>query len=79
MYKTTPNAITTTTTTKTMTSVAGKGSFCGGWVLIAVQWAGVAPWVAMLVAAFATTLLRAVALVTGWTVPEWSHGAKRRD
>ncbi len=47
-------------------------SFAGGWVLVAgqaLQWPDAA---ALLAAALATTALRAAALASGYTLPQWS-------
>ena len=52
-------------------------SFLGGWILIGADALGAPALIAMLGAAVAATLLRAVALITGWTLPEWSHGGGR--
>ena len=53
-------------------------SFLGGWVLVGADALGAPAWIGMLGAALAASLLRAVALITGWTLPEWSHGEGRR-
>ena len=52
-------------------------SFLGGWVLVGADALGAPAWIGMLGAALAASLLRAVALITGWTLPEWSHGERR--
>jgi len=52
-------------------------SFLGGWVLVGSDALGAPAWIGMLGAALAASLLRAVALITGWTLPEWSHGDGR--
>lgn len=52
-------------------------SFLGGWVLVGTDALGAPAWIGMLGAALAASLLRAVALITGWTLPEWSHGDGR--
>jgi uncharacterized membrane protein YeiH len=52
-------------------------SFLGGWVLVGADALGAAAWVGMLGAASVAMFLRAVALITGWTLPEWSHGEGR--
>jgi uncharacterized membrane protein YeiH len=52
-------------------------SFLGGWVLVGTDALGAPAWIGMLGAALAASLLRAVALITGWTLPEWSHGERR--
>jgi len=49
-------------------------AFAGGWVLVLVQQAGVLPGLALLLAAATATGLRALALVTGFTLPRWSSG-----
>lgn len=54
-------------------------AFAGGWVLVAAQALGLPAWVALLAGAGTATLLRALALVFDWKLPEWqaggSHGA----
>jgi len=54
-------------------------SFCGGWVLVGALALGGSPWVALIVAAATTTLLRAMAILSGFTIPEWTHGATPRE
>lgn len=54
-------------------------AFFGGWVLVGVLALGTPGWMAMLLAAATATLLRVLALVTGFTIPQWTHGAARRD
>jgi uncharacterized membrane protein YeiH len=50
-------------------------AFIGGWVLVLVQHAGVAPGVGLVVAAACATGLRVLALWTGYTLPRWSADA----
>ena len=47
-------------------------SFVGGWVLVGLTALAVAPWLAVLAAAGLTTVLRGLALATGWTLPRWA-------
>jgi len=54
-------------------------SFCGGWVLVGALALGASPWLALLVGAVMTTLLRAMAILSGFTIPEWTHGATPRE
>lgn len=54
-------------------------SFFGGWVLIGATAIGAATWVALLAGALVTVILRALALLTGFTIPEWTHGASPRE
>ncbi len=54
-------------------------SFAGGWVLVAAQALASPPWVALLVAAAATSLLRAAALWRGWQLPAWAVGERSSD
>ncbi len=49
-------------------------AFAGAWVLVAAQALGAADWLGLLAAAAATALLRALALITGYTLPRWSPG-----
>lgn len=49
-------------------------AFAGGWVLVGLSRAGVEPWLALLLAALATSALRAAALLGGWTLPRWRIG-----
>ncbi len=46
-------------------------AFAGGWALVALDRAGAAPWLAVLLAAGLATALRALALWRGWTLPRW--------
>jgi len=48
-------------------------SFFGGWVLVATQALGVPQGIALICAAATATGLRALALVTGTTLPQWRH------
>jgi len=50
-------------------------AFAGGWVLVLAQHAGLPPEAGLLLAAATATGLRALALVTGYTLPRWSSGA----
>jgi len=54
-------------------------SFAGGWVLIAAHALHASTWAALLAAAGTATLLRALALASGFTIPQWTHGADPRD
>ncbi|HEY0823430.1 MAG TPA: TRIC cation channel family protein, partial [Ramlibacter sp.] len=47
-------------------------AFAGGWVLVVAQSAGVPPGPALVLAAATASGLRALALVTGFTLPRWS-------
>ncbi len=49
-------------------------AFVGGWVLVLAQHLSAPPGVALLLAAACATGLRAVALVTGYTLPRWPAG-----
>jgi uncharacterized membrane protein YeiH len=49
-------------------------AFAGGWTLVFAQYAGAPPDLALLLGALAATALRALALVTGYTLPRWSSG-----
>ena len=52
-------------------------SFFGGWVLVAAQRLDAADWVAVMVAALATSGLRVAALAWDWRLPAW-RAAERR-
>jgi uncharacterized membrane protein YeiH len=49
-------------------------SFVGGWVVLLVQSAQGSRWAALAAGAAAATLLRALALATGFTLPAWQPG-----
>lgn len=51
-------------------------AFAGGWVLVAAQALGLPAWVALLAGAGMATLLRALALVFDWKLPQWQAGAR---
>jgi uncharacterized membrane protein YeiH len=53
-------------------------SFCGGWVLILAHTINAPAWLALFAAAATVTVLRALALATGITIPQWTHGAPPR-
>ena len=46
-------------------------AFAGGWVLVGAQATGAPSWLALLAAAGTATGLRAAALATGYTLPQW--------
>jgi uncharacterized membrane protein YeiH len=50
-------------------------SFCGGWALILAHTLHAPGWLAIFAAAATATILRALALVTGISLPQWTHGA----
>lgn len=50
-------------------------AFAGGWVLVAAQALGWPAWVALLAGAGTATLLRALALLFDWKLPQWQAGA----
>jgi uncharacterized membrane protein YeiH len=52
-------------------------AFAGGWMLVGAQAVGASADVALLAAAGSATLLRGVALWTGWTLPAWQVGEKQ--
>jgi uncharacterized membrane protein YeiH len=54
-------------------------SFLGGWVLIAAHALQAPVWMGLFAAAATATLLRALALATGFKIPQWTHGAGPRD
>jgi uncharacterized membrane protein YeiH len=50
-------------------------SFAGGWVLVLMtQWTSAPDWLPLLAAVLTATLLRVLALITGWTLPAWQAG-----
>jgi uncharacterized membrane protein YeiH len=51
-------------------------AFIGGWVLVLAQWAGMLPGAALLLGAAVAIGLRVLALVTGFTLPQWSSGSE---
>ena len=53
-------------------------AFAGGWVLVGAQALGAAPGTALLLAAATASGLRALALVTGFRLPQWSSGEEPR-
>ena len=46
-------------------------AFIGGWILVLCLAAQVPQWLALTIAAAATTAMRVLALLTGWTLPAW--------
>lgn len=54
-------------------------AFAGGWVLVLASHANVPPGWSLVAAAATATGLRALALVTGFTLPRWSPGTASRD
>ena len=54
-------------------------SFVGGWLVVLAHSADTPQWVGLALGAGSATLLRAVALLSGWTLPAWrSMGSGRR-
>jgi len=49
-------------------------AFAGGWVLVLAQHGGVPPGLGLVLGAATASGLRALALVTGYTLPRWSSG-----
>jgi uncharacterized membrane protein YeiH len=47
-------------------------AFAGGWVLVACHAGGLPAWLSLALAAAAATLLRMLAVLSGWTLPAWS-------
>jgi uncharacterized membrane protein YeiH len=48
-------------------------AFVGAWVVVLCQATGAAPWVGVAIGAATATLLRVLALMTGWTLPAWGR------
>ena len=46
-------------------------SFVGGWLVVLAHTSGAPQWVGLAVGAGSVTLLRVVALLSGWTLPAW--------
>ena len=46
-------------------------AFIGGWILVLCHAVQAPQWVALTIAAAATTTMRVLALLTGWTLPAW--------
>jgi uncharacterized membrane protein YeiH len=46
-------------------------AFIGGWILVLCHAAGTPQWLALTIAAAATTTMRVMALLKGWTLPAW--------
>jgi uncharacterized membrane protein YeiH len=46
-------------------------SFVGGWLVVLAHTLGSSQWVALALGAAAATLLRALALLSGWMLPSW--------
>jgi uncharacterized membrane protein YeiH len=54
-------------------------SFVGGWLVVIAQASGAPPWVGLAAGAGTATLLRTLALLSGWTLPAWrSMGSGER-
>lgn len=49
-------------------------AFAGGWVLVGANAAGAADWIGLVAAASVAAALRALALLTGYTLPRWAPG-----
>lgn len=49
-------------------------AFLGTWVLVVAPWLGVSDAVAMIASATAVTLLRGIALISGYQLPQWNSG-----
>jgi len=54
-------------------------AFAGGWVLVGADAAGTPAWVGLLAGALAVSVLRALALLTGYTLPAWTPDAGPHD
>ena len=54
-------------------------AFLGTWVLILAPWLGASDVVALIAAAAAVTLLRGMALVSGYQLPEWNSGHRHDE
>jgi len=49
-------------------------AFVGSWILVAAPWLGISESVALIASAALVTLLRGIALVTGYQLPAWNSG-----
>jgi uncharacterized membrane protein YeiH len=54
-------------------------SFAGGWVLVLAHALAAPNWLALLACSATATLLRVLALHTGYRLPAWQPGERRRD
>ncbi|MFT3955693.1 MAG: trimeric intracellular cation channel family protein [Piscinibacter sp.] len=54
-------------------------SFCGGWALVGMQALQAPPWLGLLAGAAVAAGLRALALASGYTLPEWATGDSSGD
>jgi uncharacterized membrane protein YeiH len=52
-------------------------AFMGTWVLVVAPWFGASGTVAMIASAATVTLLRGIALLSGYRLPEWNSGQRR--
>ena len=51
-------------------------AFIGTWILVLAPWVGVPAWAALIASAATVTLLRAIALVSGYQLPAWNPGQR---
>lgn len=51
-------------------------AFAGGWVLVGAQWLQAPAWAGLLAAAATASGLRLLALARGYTLPQWTTGAR---
>jgi uncharacterized membrane protein YeiH len=54
-------------------------SFAGGWVLVLAHTLAAPNWLALLFCSVTATLLRMLAVYTGFQLPPWRSGERRRD
>lgn len=47
-------------------------SFAGGWVVVAAEYLQTAGWISLIAGAAVATMLRVLALILNWRLPEWS-------
>lgn len=52
-------------------------AFIGTWILVLAPWVGVPAWAALIASAATVTLLRAIALVSGYQLPAWNPGQRQ--
>jgi len=52
-------------------------AFIGTWILVAAPWMGMPAWAALIASAATATLLRGIALISGYQLPAWNPGPRQ--
>jgi uncharacterized membrane protein YeiH len=52
-------------------------AFIGTWILVIAPWVGAPAWAALIASATTVTLLRGIALVSGYQLPAWNPGPRQ--